>query len=110
MERNYFASNLRYLRKINKVTQAAIAEKIGKTPSLITMWESGKREPILADVRLVADFFNIPLGDIIGTDLLLNYNDSILTQYETELIDGFRNLTPDQQQAVLTLVKGMAKV
>lgn len=29
MERNYFASNLRYLRKINKVTQATIAEKYG---------------------------------------------------------------------------------
>ena len=31
MERNYFSSNLRYLRKINKVTQATIAEKIWAT-------------------------------------------------------------------------------
>lgn len=107
---NYFPSNLRFLRKASRLTQTQIADKLGKAGSLVNMWESGKRDATLDDVRAIAEYFNVSLSDIICTDLSLNYSAAIQTEKEKELCFYFRDLTSDQQQAVLTMVKGMAKV
>lgn len=110
MERNYFANNLRILRKSKGYKLKDIAEKVGVSISLVHMWEAGKREPILNDVRKVATIFNVSIADIVGTDLSLSYADSVQAELEKELIDYFRLLASDQQDAVLTMIKGMAKV
>ena len=110
MERNYFADNIRYLRKTHNMTLKEIADKLGVSISLIHFWENGKREPVLDDVRIVAELFNISIADLVGRDITQTYSDNLQTEMERELLYCFRTLTSDQQQAVLTLVKGMAKV
>lgn len=107
---NYFPSNLKFLRKVSRLTQTQIADKIGKTGSLVNMWEKEKRDATLDDVRTIAELFNISLSDIICTDLSLNYSSAIQTEKEKELCYYFRDLSENQQDAVLTMVKGMAKV
>lgn len=107
---NYFPSNLSFLRKASRLTQTQIADKIGKTGSLVNMWEKEKRDATLDDVRTIAEFFNVSLSDIICTDLSLNYSSAIQTEKEKELCYYFRDLDTAQQDAIITLVKGMAKV
>lgn len=110
MERNYFANNLRVLRKSKGLRLKDIADKLGVSVSLVHMWEAGKREPIVNDVREIGKFFNISIADLVGTDLTTSYADSIQAETERELINCFRILTSDQQSAVITMIKGMAKV
>lgn len=107
---NYFPSNLRFLRKASRLTQTQIGEKIGKAGSLVNMWEREKRDATLDDVRTIAEFFNVSLSDIICTDLSLNYSSAIQTEKEKELCYYFRDLDTAQQDAIITLVKGMAKL
>ena len=108
--KNYFPSNLRYLRKLHKITQVDLAKKLDKAGSLINMWENGKRDATLDDVRKVAEMFKVSLSDIICVDLSLNYANYVQTEKETELINSFRMLTSDQQQAVLTMVNSMVRL
>ena len=53
MERNYFANNLRFLRKAHKMTLKDVAEKLDVSISLVHLWENGKREPVLDDVVII---------------------------------------------------------
>lgn len=110
MEKNYFADNLRVLRKAHKLTQTQIADKLGLSVSLVSFWESGKREPVLDDVRKIANMFNVSIADLVGRDITQTYADVVEAEKERELILYYRSLTSDQQSAVLTMVKGMAKV
>lgn len=108
--KNYFPTNLRYLRKVHRVTQVELAKRLDKATSLINMWENEKRDATLDDVRKVAEMFKVSLSDIICVDLSLNYADYVQTEKETELINSFRMLTSDQQQAVLTMVNSMVRL
>ena len=110
MERNYFSNNLRVLRKAHKMTLKEVAEKLGVSISLVHLWENGKREPVLDDVRVLAEMFNISIADLVGRDITQTYANDMQTEAERELLFCFRALTSDQQSAVLTMVKGMAKV
>lgn len=67
----YFSSNLRFLRILNKKTLDDIAKYLNKTNSTISKWESGTREPYLEDICLIAEYFNIPVDEIILKDLRL---------------------------------------
>lgn len=110
MEKNYFANNLRVLRKAHKMTLKDVAEKIGVSISLVHLWENGKREPVLDDVRVLAEMFNISIADLVGRDITQTYASDMQTETDRELLFCFRTLTPDQQSAVLTMVRGMAKL
>lgn len=110
MEKNYFADNLRVLRKAHKMTLKDVAEKLDVSISLVHLWEYGKREPVLDDVRVLAEMFNISIADLVGRDITQTYTSNMQTETERELLYCFRALTPDQQSAVLTMVKGVAKV
>lgn len=67
--RNYFASNIKYLRKINRLTQKDLAKKLGKTPNAISNWEQGIRQPTVNDLAIVCNYFNIDIMDIFEEDL-----------------------------------------
>lgn len=107
MTNNYFPSNLRFLRKAHKLSQKELAAKVDKVPSLISMWESGLRDPILDDVRLIADYFNIALSDIIATDLSMSYSTTNINI--NEVITMFKQLDANQQKIVYDLMKSMVK-
>lgn len=110
MERNYFANNLRVLRKAHGYRLKDVADKLGVSTALIHYWENDERYPVLDDVRVVADMFNISIADLVGKDITETYTDSLQTEGERELLYCFRSLASSQQDAIITLVKGMAKV
>ena len=110
MERNYFANNLKVLRKAKGLKLKDIADKLGVSTTLIHYWENDERYPVLDDVRVVAEMLNISIADLVGRDITQTYSDNLQTEMERELLYCFRTLTSDQQSAVLTMVKGMAKV
>ncbi len=59
-----FSDNLVTLRKINKMTQEDIAEKVGVTRQAVAKWESGETIPDIDKCRLLADTFGVSLDDL----------------------------------------------
>jgi len=59
-----FRDNLIHLRKLNRMTQEDVAEKVGVTRQAIAKWESGETVPDLDKCRLLADVFGVSLDDL----------------------------------------------
>ena len=59
-----FRDNLVRLRKLNRMTQEDVAEKVGVTRQAIAKWESGETVPDLDKCRLLADVFGVSLDDL----------------------------------------------
>ena len=60
--------NIKKYRKLNKLTQKELAEKIGKKERTIRGYEADDTIPPLTVIRKIADFFNIEDIDLIGSD------------------------------------------
>ena len=109
----FFANNIKHLRKINHLTQSQFAKLFGKTNATISMWESGTRSPVTADLMEIANHFNIQVADLISQDISLDYSPlqkrEFITEREALLLDAFRQLSADQQKNIIAVVEGMVK-
>lgn len=56
---------IRLYRKSRNMSQARLAEIIGKSTGAIGMYECGKREPDLDTIEALADAFNVSMRDLI---------------------------------------------
>lgn len=61
-----FKDRLVQLRKEHKLSQYALAEKLGFTRGQISNYELGAREPDLETLQKIADFFEVSLDYING--------------------------------------------
>ena len=69
-EKNYFASNLRFLRQKNGLEQIDLATRLGrKSSSSISEWEKGKYTPKAGVLNDIANFFGVSLSKLMSTDL-----------------------------------------
>lgn len=59
-----FRDNLIHLRKMKKLTQEGIAEKVGVTRQAVAKWEAGETVPDLEKCRLLAELFGVSLDDL----------------------------------------------
>ena len=66
MMKNSFAENLKELRLEKGVGQVELAEKIGVSKGIISLWENGKREPTLSSLIALAKFFEISIDTLVG--------------------------------------------
>jgi transcriptional regulator len=69
-EKNYFASNLRFLRQKNGLEQIDLATRLGrKSSSSISEWEKGKYTPKAGVLNDIANLFGVSLSKLMSTDL-----------------------------------------
>ena len=66
---NFFATNLKYLRKKNGWTQDYVGKKIKKDYSTIGKYELGQRTPYMNEVLTLASLFNVTLEEFVTKDL-----------------------------------------
>lgn len=64
-----FKDMLKYFRMREKLSQAELADKLNISPSAISMYEVGKREPDFETEEKIADFFNTDLNTLRGRDI-----------------------------------------
>ena len=55
-------------RKKLKMTQSALAQKIGVTVTSVSMWETGKRIPSIRRLAMISDILDVSL-DLLVPDL-----------------------------------------
>ncbi len=66
---HFFSSNLKHLRKEQKLTQEDLAIKLGLTRPKIGSYEEGRAEPNLSSLLEISSFFSVEVEEIIGSDL-----------------------------------------
>ena len=63
-----FGTRLRKVRKSKKLTQKEVADFIGNKCNTISDWETGKNEPSLEKLIVLADFFEVSLDWLLRRD------------------------------------------
>ncbi|MFO0584721.1 MAG: helix-turn-helix transcriptional regulator [Anaeromyxobacteraceae bacterium] len=61
-----FAGNVRRLRAKKKLSQKALADKIGISVSYVSMLERGQRSPPLETIEKMAKALGVPPGALLG--------------------------------------------
>lgn len=69
-EKNYFASNLKFLRQKKGMEQIDLANRLGrKSSSSISEWERGKYTPKAGVLNDIAKIFDVSLSQLMSSDL-----------------------------------------
>jgi transcriptional regulator with XRE-family HTH domain len=61
-----FASNVRRLRSKKKLSQKALADKVGISVSYVSMLERGQRSPPLETIEKMAKALSVPPATLLG--------------------------------------------
>lgn len=61
-----FGERLKTLRKENKLTQPELAEILGVSNGMISMWENNICEPSISHLKSTAQFFKISADFLLG--------------------------------------------
>ena len=67
---NYFAYNLRILRKEKNLSQPELAKALNVSNGMISFWENEKYEPTASNIIKVSEFFKISIDDLLLTKLI----------------------------------------
>lgn len=63
------AGNIANFRKERGLTQAQLAEELNMTPAAVSKWETGGAVPDLDTLIALADYFRLPMDDLLGRTL-----------------------------------------
>lgn len=63
-----FKDNLIQLRKLHKMTQEELAEKLGCSRQTLSKWETGASVPDIGQSKQIADLFDVTLDDLVCHD------------------------------------------
>ena len=61
-----FGKRLRELRELYNISQAQLADAIYVTPQTISNYEIGKREPKIAELISLSEYFHVSIDYLIG--------------------------------------------
>lgn len=85
---NYLGTRLKYLRKLDNVTQQQLATALGIAKSTISMYENGQREPDFETLEAISDFFNVDIRTFFpGNEKPSSVSAEGLSDIKRELIE-----------------------
>ena len=77
---NYFSKNLRYLREKKGISKSELSKKINVNQSTLTRWENEEMGATIDNALDVANYFNISMDGLVGTDLRAEQTKEMLQQ------------------------------
>lgn len=66
---NFFAENLKNLRKEAGLLQRELAEKLNLTKNAVSGWEVGRNQPDFDTLLRICDIFDVTADEILRTRL-----------------------------------------
>lgn len=104
--KNYFAANLRFLRKRNGLSQRELANILSTTIASVCHWEKGIRVPNLDTIQQISDYFQVPIDllqkNLAEEDKTLHYVETIYQDQEMSIVAHlpipFEQLTSSQKE------------
>lgn len=103
-----FPAMVKEYRLANSLTMEQLAEKLGKTKSTISKWESGSRSPKIYEIEEIANFFGVqPATMMFGTTATPTPAPAIGSQEPTDeltkqILETVGDLSPNGKKSVLS--------
>ena len=95
---------LKFFRNKARLTTYDVGEKLNKTPSTVTLWETGKAQPDVKTILKICNIYKISdVNELIGNTEKVEIKN--LNRTEQELIQLWRNSKPHVRAAFKTLLK-----
>ena len=116
-----FADMLSFLRRRENLTQQELAEKLGLAKSTISMYEKGVRKPSYEMLEAIADFFNVSMDTLRGSEdtpkqnieddaELLEYLEYLRTRPEARiLMSTMRGATKEEVEENVRFIEALRK-
>ncbi len=81
-----FASRLKELRRVNKISQAALSKELGLSQQAVGKWETGRCTPDPQMLAVLSNFFNVTTDYLLGVETetssnIINTSYNINTQH-----------------------------
>ena len=92
--------NIQVLRSRHGLSQRELANIAGVSDKAVSTWELGKKVPRMGAIQKMADYFGIRKSDIIESVTV-----EPAPKDEAKLLEGFRKLTIEGKQTILSLVR-----
>lgn len=93
-------NRLKFLREAKGVSQKEIARYIDKSPQAYNFYENGHREPDIATIKKLADYFAVSIDYILGYIPKSDNKKNRINSDELDLIKKYRQLNEDRQEAI----------
>lgn len=110
-----FSINLKRLRELARLSQEELGARTGISKSAISMYENGKRFPDEETLALFADFFNVDmnmlLGSQTGSTYYLDPETALLAQELKNrpefrvMFDSTKDLDPESIKKIVDFIK-----
>lgn len=66
---NFVSTNIKYLRKRDKLSQCELADRVGLKRGNIASYEKSIAEPKILNLRKLANYFQVTISDFVVRDL-----------------------------------------
>lgn len=77
-------AKIKQARQIRNCRQIDLANALGVQRATISMWEAGKRNPLLPNLEAIADYLNLPMGYFLSEE---DHKRLLAEDYEQNLRD-----------------------
>lgn len=105
--------NLKALRDERGISQQKLADAIGMSQSSINDYENRGVEPDITTLTRMADFFETTVDYIIGHThirrMIMDGDEYKLTERESAVVDGYRNLPESSRKVIDDLIADMLR-
>lgn len=100
-------NNLKQIRKVKGVTQKQLADSLGVSKAMISMWENNSNEKIpQMRVRQICEYLNIEENELYTSELNIKAIESHAIQEEIERLEQrYRTATESRNDLVLDKLK-----
>jgi transcriptional regulator with XRE-family HTH domain len=95
---NFFAKNIKSLRKAKGLTQAQMLDLLGFKQSTWNGYETGLSQPYMDGLIKISDFFNVSLSDLIERELNISTTHHSPDEKIKEKTQGNTTLTQNREK------------
>lgn len=107
MDAEIFVQNIKTLCKSKGITPTNACEESGAGRNFMDNIKKGSI-PSVAKVQMLAEYLGVTVSELLGEKTASTIQDDELSDGERALMTEFRQLTPEQQEMVIRMVKAAA--
>ena len=106
---------LKELREKNHLSQQDLAEILKVSPSTVSNWESGKRQPDIQMIVEIANYFSVSVDDVLGRNIpnrirKTNEDNHMLESYDIkDVIDSLQEVDSAYLPALAEIIESLPK-
>ncbi|MGA7915303.1 MAG: helix-turn-helix transcriptional regulator, partial [Candidatus Acidiferrales bacterium] len=100
-----FAERLRTARELRKMSQSELAEKTGLLPSAVSHFETGRRSPSFANLKVLSDALSVTTDYLIGRSGSMEVSHAV----SLKLLRHAQKMSDEDLETITRMAEMMAK-